>query len=100
MVFFARGSRMNGGARSKKRLAKRARKNRPSKRRSRLLIQARENLRIAHIGPFTGQFERFNYPSRSVLAGLGEFANRVGQFVFAAGRRFQFRREIENARPK
>src|ERR1700682_1550082 len=43
------------------------------------LIQFRQNLRIAHVGPFADQFERFHFFAR-----LGELANRIGQFVFAA----------------
>ena len=44
-----------------------------------LLIQLRENFRVADIGPFSNQLERLHF-----FAGLREIANRVGQFVLTA----------------
>src|SRR5438093_1432206 len=60
-----------------------------------LLIQSREDFRIAHIGPFAGELERLHF-----LLGLREIANCVRQLVFPAWRRFQFRGEFEDARSK
>lgn len=42
-----------------------------------LLIQSREDFRIAHIGPFAGELDRFHF-----FSGKCEIANCVGQFVF------------------
>src|SRR5574338_1138195 len=42
-------------------------------------VQSRQCFRVAHIGPFTTQFNRFHFFTR-----LSEFADRVCQFVFAA----------------
>ena len=59
------------------------------------LIQSRENFRIADICPFTSELERFHF-----FTGMSKVADSIGQFVFAAWGRFQFRGEIENAWPK
>ena len=45
----------------------------PSGRALSALIQLRENFRVANIGPFAGELERFHF-----FTGLSEVANRIG----------------------
>src|SRR5207302_6801469 len=91
--FCVLGFGSNAAEKSRKKSAKKV-TSKPNNARS-LLIQARDNFGVAHIGPFADQLKRLD-----LFSGLGKLANGISQFVLAPRRRFQFCGKIKNASTK